>query len=437
MKTLRILLLLSTLLSVSAAAQAQRANPVQPMAADRIVAVVNDEAVTLHELRSRMAVVTRQLKAQGTQLPAQEVLEKQLLERLIIDRIQLQMAKESGVRVDDMQLDASLRRIADSNQMSLADFRAALERDGIAWHKFREEVREEIILSRLREREVDNHIAISEGEIDNYLANQERNASSSDEVILGHILLRAPEQATPEELRRVRTRADQALQQLQRGDDFSKVAASFSDAPDALAGGVISLRPVDRLPGLYADAARKLKVGETSEVLRSAVGFHIVKLMDKRNTVKAAQAQRQTRARHILIKINELTPEAEAKRKAMMLKERLDNGADFAELARQYSADLSALKGGELGWLHEGDTVAEFESVMNGLKINEISPPVQSQFGWHLIQVLERRMESAPQVRQRLAARQALRDSKSDEAYQDWIRQIRDRAYVEYRLEDR
>lgn len=436
MKTMRGFLLSSLLLLAHGVADAQR-TAVDPIAADRMVAVVNDEAITQNELRARIAMVSRQMKSQGTPLPPAEVLEKQLLERMIVDRIQLQMARDSGVRVDDLQLEASMRRIADSNQMPLNDFRVALEADGIAWNKFREEVREEIILSRLREREVDNQIAISEGEIDNYLANQERNASSSDEVTLNHILLRAPEQASPDELRRVRARAEQALQQLKRGDEFAKVAASFSDAPDGLSGGVITQRPIERLPTLYADVARQLKVGEISEILRSAVGFHIVKLVDQRNISKSAQAQKQTHARHILIKINELTPEADAKRKIMMLKERLDHGGNFADLARQYSADLSAVKGGDLGWLQEGDTVPEFETAMNKLKADEISPPVQSQFGWHLIQVLERRMETAPQVRQRLAARQALRESKSDEAYQDWIRQIRDRAYVEYRLEER
>jgi peptidyl-prolyl cis-trans isomerase SurA len=238
---------------------------------------------------------------------------------------------------------------------------------------------------------------------------------------------------------RIGSRAQNALDQLRKGEDFAKVAASFSDAPDALTGGAMGMRPLDRLPALYAEAAKKLKPGQLSEILRSPAGFHIVKLIDIRGSgaVKAPVALKQTRARHILIKVNELVSEAEARRKLVVIKERLDNGADFAELARLNSNDLSAARGGDLGWLYQGDTVPDFEKAMDALKINQISEPIQSPFGFHLIQVLERRTEDATAERQRLTARQVLRDRKSDEAYQDWVRQMRDRAYVEYRNEDR
>lgn len=435
MKLLRFLLL--SLLLIGAAAQAQTARPAQPIEADHIVAVVNDDAITLNELRERLVVAERQLRTQGTQLPPRDVLEKQLLERMIIDRLQLQFAKETSTHVDDVQLEAALRRIAESNKLTLADFKTALEKDGIIWAKFREEIRDEMTISRLRERDVDERITVSEGEIDNYLASPDQAKAANEELSLAHILLRLPDQASPDQLLRIRARADQALAQLARGDEFAKVAASFSDAPDALSGGSIGLRPVNRLPSLYAEAAGKMKVGEISEILRSPAGFHIIKLMDRRGSAAAVQSVRQTHARHILIKFNELVPETEAKQRLLVLKERLDNGADFAELARLNSNDLSAAKGGDLGWLYQGDTVPEFERAMDALKINEISQPVKSQFGWHLIQVLERRVADASQERQRMIARQALRERKSDEAYQDWLRQMRDRAYVEYRLDEK
>jgi len=434
---LPLLCLLSWFALASAYAQVPRT---QPLEIDRIIAVVNDEAITQFELRARLATVERQLRGQNVQLPPREVLEKQLLERMITDRVQLQFARETGLRVSDIELDASMRRIAEGNRLSLQDFRAAVERDGIAWTKFREEIREEIILSRLRDREVESRIVVSDGEIDNYLANPDQGGNDGNvEVQTAHIVLRVPEQASPDQLMRIGARAQAALDQLRRGENFAKVAASYSDAPDGLTGGVMDARPLDRLPALYGEAVKKLQPGEVSDILRSPAGFHIVKLMAKQGAggAKPTLALKQTRARHILVKVNELVSEAEARRKLVVLKERIDNGADFAELARLNSNDLSAAKGGDLGWLYQGDTVPDFEKAMDALKINQVSEPVQSPFGFHLIQVLERRTEDATAERQRLTARQVLRDRKADEAYQDWVRQMRDRAYVEYRTEDR
>ncbi len=429
--------LLSFLLSVPAYAQTRRAQPVE---VDRIIAVVNDEAITAFELRARLATVERQLRGQNVQLPPREVLERQLLERMITDRVQLQFARETGLRISDIELDAAMRRIADGNRLSLQDFRAALERDGVAWVKFREEIRDEILLSRVRDREVESRINVSDGEIDNYLANPDQGGSAGNiEVQTAHIVLRVPEQASPDQLMRIGARAQAALDQIRRGENFAKVAASYSDAPDGLSGGAMGARPLDSLPALYADAVKNLKPGEVSDILRSPAGFHLVMLIARTGATspKGAVALKQTRARHILIKVNEIVSEAEARRKLVALKERLDNGADFADLARLHSNDLSAAKGGDLGWLYQGDTVPDFEKAMDALKLNQTSEPVQSPFGFHLIQVLERRTEDATAERQRLAARQVLRERKSDEAYQDWVRQIRDRAYVEYRGEDR
>ncbi|MBK8119848.1 MAG: peptidylprolyl isomerase [Sulfuritalea sp.] len=440
---LLLLCLLSVLLLAPARAQTRRPNPVE---VDRIVAVVNDEAITAFELRARLLKVENQLRAQNVQLPPRDILERQVLERMIVDRVQIQFAKETGLRISDIELDAAMRRIAEGNRLSLQEFRAALEKDGISWSKFREEIREEIVLSRLRDREVESRTVVSDGEIDNYLANPDQGGNVGNvEVQTAHIVVRVPEQASPDQLMRIGARAQAALDQLRRGENFAKVAASYSDAPDGLSGGAMGTRPLDRLPALYAEAIAKLKPGEVSDILRSPAGFHIVKLIDRQSDAgaksgvspKQTQALKQTRARHILIKVNELVSEAEAKRKLVVLKERIDNGADFAELARLNSSDLSAAKGGDLGWLYQGDTVPAFEKAMDALKINQTSEPVQSPFGFHLIQVLERRTEDATAERQRLAARQVLRERKSDEAYQDWLRQMRDRAYVEYRVEER
>lgn len=434
MKILPFLMLCLSLLPSVAAAQTRQ--PVTPVAIDRVIVVVNDEVITQYELRDRLANVERQLRQRGTALPPRDVLEKQLLERLIVDRLQKQFANETGLRIPDAELDVALRRIAENNRMSLADFRGALEKDGIEWRRFRDEIRDEMTIARLREREVENRIVVSDGEIENYLAHPEQ-ADQAALVALGHIIVRVPEQADPVKLAQLRARAAEALARIKSGQDFGQVAASYSEAADALSGGLLEPRPADRLPTLYADAIASLKPGEASGILRSPAGFHIVKLVERRGGSVVGGTLRQTRARHILLKVNELVSSEEARHKLVGLKERLDNGADFAELARLHSNDLSAAKGGDLGWLYQGDTVPEFERAMDAMKPGETSAPVQSPFGWHLIQVQERKTAAAGDERKRLLARQALRERKSDEAYEDWLRQLRDRAHVEYRLEER
>ena len=411
------------------------AEPQEPVEADRIVAVVGDEVVTYYELRTKLEAALKQLQKQGTPLPAQDVLEKQMLERVIMDRVQLQYAKESGMRIDDIQLDQAIGRIATNNKLTLPQFREALEKDGLQYPQFREEIRSEMTMVRLREREVDGKLVISDGEIDNYLANQTATGGS-EEYQLAHILLRAPESASPEQLQKLRLRGEQALKRAQGGENFAVLTAAFSDAPDALKGGDLGWRALDRMPTLYADVAARLQAGQVSELLRSSAGFHIVKMVAKRGGSGPASVQ-QTLARHILVRINEVVSESEAQRKLESVRERIVNGVDFAEQARLYSQDGSAAKGGDLGWLSPGDTVAEFERAMDALKPGELSPVVQSQFGMHLIQVQERRERDVSAERQRGAARQALRERKLDEAYQDWLRQLRDRTYVENRLEEK
>ncbi|MGE0011355.1 MAG: peptidylprolyl isomerase [Azoarcus sp.] len=407
---------------------------VKPVEVDRIVAVVNSEVITALQLRERVAQATRQLQRQGGQLPPADVLERQLLERLIIERAQLQLARETSLRVDDGMLERAIARIAENNKLSATELRAALERDGVSWSRFRDEIRTEIVLTRLREREVDNKVVVTDAEIDNFLTNNP-DAFSGVEFQLAHILLRAPESASPEQIAQLRERAEKVMARLRSGEDFARVAAETSDAPDGISGGNIGWRERDRLPALYADAARDLKPGELSPVLRSASGLHIVKLVDKRGGAAAGPQQlEQTHARHILIKTSEVLSDTEAEARLVALRERVVNGADFGELAKANSADLSAARGGDLGWVNPGDTVPEFERAMNALKPGDVSAPVRSPFGWHLIQVMERRLQDVTEERKRNAARAILRERKADAAYDDWLRQLRDSTYVDYRL---
>jgi len=424
----------------SAAASAATPRPA-PRPIDRIVAIVNDEVVTANELRARARIAEVQLRRQKIQPPAADVLERQVLERLIVDRAQLQLARETGVRVDDATVNATLGRIAESNGLSVQALRQRLEADGVSFAQFRDDIRQDIILNRLREREVDSRVQISDSELENFIAAQSGVAADSEEINVAQILLRVPENSASERVDATRARADELMTQLKGGADFARVAASFSNAPEALQGGELGWRNTDRLPTLFIDAIKGLKPGDVTPVFRSPNGFHILKVLGRRSGVDSklsAGPVQQTHARHILLRVSDLTPEPEVRRRLDEMKQRVEAGQiEFSTLARLHSLDPSGSRGGDLGWLYPGDTVPEFEKAMNALKINQISAPVQSPFGWHLIQVLERRVEQASSERARLQARQALRDRKGDEAYQDWMRQLRDKTYVEYRLDDR
>lgn len=403
---------------------------------DRIVAVVNEDVITRRDLDDRMRVVSVQLRERGTPAPPTDVLEKQVLDRMIYTRVQLQFAKETGLRVDDGQLDSAIARIAENNKITPAKLRETLEKDGVSFAKFREDIRDEIVMSRLREREVDNKITVAESEIDNLLNALKSQDGKTEEFDLSHILVRVPEQASPEQLRDRRARAEQALAQIKGGTDFRQVAASFSEAPDSVQGGAMGWRELARLPSIFAETVKSMSPGEVSAILRSPNGMHIVRLNGRRGQT-APVIVTQTHPRHILIKTSEVVSEGDARERLVKLKERLDNKADFAELARLQSEDGSASRGGDLGWLSPGDTVPEFEKAMDALKVGEISGPVRSPFGWHIIQVIERRNEDMSKQRERLQARASLREQKADEAYQEWLRQLRDKAFVEFRLEER
>ncbi|MDD4978192.1 MAG: peptidylprolyl isomerase [Gallionella sp.] len=417
--------------AVHAEAQVEASPVRQGKPIDAVAVVVNNDVITQNELSDKLRATEAQLKAQGTPLPAHDVLEKQMLERMISDMLQLQFAAESGIRVDDSQLDAALSRIAEQNKFaSLTEFRARLSKDGINFEQYREEIRNEMIFTRVREREIESKLTISDGEVDAYLANQAKIGNNKEEFHLAHILVVVPEQASADKIKASLERADLAYKQLQGGADFAQVAAGTSDAKDALKGGDLGWRAADRLPPAFMEILNKLKPGENTEVMRSTSGFHILKLIAKRSA-NAPVVITQTHARHILIKTSEIVPEADAKKRIMEIKQRIEAGADFAEQAKRYSEDGSAQQGGDLDWLSPGQTVGGFEEAMNKLKPNQIGL-AQTQFGWHLIQVLERRDTDVSEQQKRQQARSAIGTFKSDELYQDWLRQLRDRAFIEY-----
>jgi peptidyl-prolyl cis-trans isomerase SurA len=407
---------------------------------DRVVAVVNSDAITYRELSLRAANVERQIRRQNAEMPPRDVLFRQVLEQIVVDKAVMQLAKEQGIRIDEAQLDRATEQFARENRVSVADLRSRLEREGGTFSSFREELRSEIIRGRLREREVDARIQISEGDIDAYLAARGADTTTDTELHLAQILLPLSGDASAADVERQRLRGEELIKQINRGIDFARLASSFSTGPEALSGGSLGYRTADRLPQVFVEQVEKLNVGAISGLVRSGAGFHILKVLDKRNaSAKGGDlgVVKQTRARHILIRTSELVSEAEAIRRLADSKLRAENkSATFEDLARQFSNDGSASRGGDLGWVYPGDTVPDFERSMDALQIDQISEPFKSPFGYHIIQVLERKNEVPSADRQRSIARQAIRERRMEEAYDSWIRQVRDSAYVEYRVEE-
>ena len=403
---------------------------------DRIVTIVDKNAITEQELEAKVRTVSDQLTKQGKQLPQERILRKQILERLIVDSIQLQLAAERGIKVNEIQLEKTIERIAEQNQMSVETFKTALANDGVSYNAFREDMRNEITIARLKESEINKRINISEGEVDNYLTTQENSKDGKQEEFeLSQILIRTPEESSPQDIEAAQIKVEEVLAELNKGESFEKVSASFSDAPNALEGGNMGWRSSSQIPPVFLALLKEMSVGQASKPIRSPNGFHIIKINNKRSADSTLIVE-QTHARHILTKLNEVVSEQEAKQKMDGLKERLDNGADFVELAQQYSEDGSANSGGDLGWVNPGDTVPEFETAMNALAPEEISEPIRSPFGWHIIQVLERRKQDMTDQAARIQARKEIFSRKVEEAYEDWIHELRDRAFVELRLED-
>lgn len=399
---------------------------------DRIIAVVNEDVVLESELQAMTQNVRQQIRQRNGAMPSSDVLRRQVLERLIMQRIQLQRAEQTGVRVSDDALNAALTQIAQNNNMTLREFRDVIEQDGYRFADFRENIREEMIITRLRKAQVEDSIVISEREVDNFLATQTLQGEAETTYRLQHILVSVPEAASPEDIQDAEQRLAQIQTLLRDGGDFAEVAAGYSDGQNALEGGELGWRKQGELPSLFANVVSTLAKGEVSDVIRSGSGFHLVRVADKKS--EETHLVSQTLASHILLKTTEVLSDEEAQSRLEQLRERLMNGEDFSELARAHSEDTgSAIEGGSLGWVSPGVMVPEFEEKMNGLAEGEISDVFQSRFGWHLIKVEDRREENMAEEYNRNQAREQLRQRKVEEELESWLRALRDEAYVEYR----
>ncbi len=409
--------------------------------ADRIVAVVNNEPVSQRELDRRVAEAQRMLQQRGQPVPSIDALREDILEEMIVERTQLQAASAAGIRIDDQAVDRAIARIAENNRLTVSQLRDRLEADGLPFRDYRESIRREIAMQAIREREVDSRVTVSEAEISAWL-DEKRNSTSAGgapvELRLAQILIRVPEGASATQEAQLKARVEALLAQLKQGADFA-VLAREGQGEEAARGGDLGSRSADRWPDLFVQAVQSLRPGQVTGPLRSGAGFHILRLSERRvgdlPDVAAGPVQ-QTRARHILIRVDDVVlNEAQARERIAQLRQRIvQGGASFAGLARQHSADATAPQGGDLGWLSPGDTVPSFEQAMDALKPGEVSEPVRTPFGWHLIQVDERRMQDVTEERLRNLARQAIRQRKIQEAYVAWAQQVRDSAYVELRL---
>ncbi len=423
-------LLLPLLLVLAAAGQAA----VQPL--DSIVAVVNDDVVVRSELEREINLVIPQLTQQGTPIPARDQLQKQVLERLILKRLQQQRAAQLGISVDEATLVETMSNIASRNGISLEELKATLEAGGIRFDDFREDTRMQILTNRLQNQEVTSTIQVTDQEVDRFLAKESNTTQliKREQVELQHILVALPENPTPAQVQKAEEKAKKLVAQLRGGADFAQVAAANSDGRNALEGGELGWFEMGAVPSLVADRAYTMGKGEITEPLRSPSGFHIIRLKD----IKGAGPENvtQTHARHILVRTNELVSDDDAKTRLDQLRIRAVGGDDFATLARSHSDDTgSALKGGDLGWLSPGDTVSEFEEAMAPLQPNEVSQPFRSPFGWHIVQVLERRSQDTAKDLMRLKAREAIQRRKTEEATEIWLQRLRDEGYVEVRLD--
>lgn len=402
---------------------------------DKIVAIVEEDVVMESELDEQMDRVRIQLRQQGTPMPPTAVLERQVMERLVLEKIQLQLAERGGVEVTERALDRAIKDIAKRNNMELDQFMQILSSEGFEIEPFREQIRQEIQIAKLRKSEVDNRVKVRESEIENYLRNEAHAAADDQEYRLSHILISIPTGATDDERRNAREKAEDTLERIAAGEDFGALAVAVSDGQQALDQGDLGWRKGSEIPSLFADSVGTMEVGETSSIITNPSGYHIVKLTDKRSGEKILIEQHK--ARHILIKPNELLTREQALDRIRQIRLRLEGGADFALLAKTNSDDRgSALRGGDLGWVSAGQMVPEFEEVMTAIEIGRLSPPFESEFGFHVLQVLERRMHDGTEEIKRNRARSAIRRQKIDERRESWLRRLRDEAYVEYRTEE-
>lgn len=432
---LRFLCLLAWLLTALPLVAAADGPPAPPTL-DKIVAVVNDDVITRTELDNRLHAVKDQLKSQSAPLPPDPVLEKQVLDRMILASLQLQLADRNGIQVDDETLNRTIDRIAEDNKLSLPEFRAVLEKEGYDFAAFREDIRREIIISRVQQRQVNDHIMVTEQEIDSYLAQQKAQGNTGVEYHLAHILVAVPDAASAERLQAARQRAEDILAKLRSGSDFQETAIAVSDGQQALQGGDLGWRKLGELPTLFVDPVTHMQPGDVSDLIRSPSGYHIVKLLDRRDGERHIITQ--THARHILIRTDALTGDEDAQAKLRDLRKQVEGGADFAELAKRYSADsANAANGGDLGWVTPGEMVPAFEEQMDKLGTGDVSEPFKTPFGWHIVQVLDRRRHDNTDAFQRGQARDAIRQRKIEEELQGWLARLRDDAYIENRLAEK
>ena len=401
----------------------------QAKTVNNIAAIINDDIITSLELTQQLDSIKKQLRSQNTRLPAENILRKQVLEREVLKQIQLQIAKSTGIRIDDNELNSTLSRIAQQNRMSLREFRDALESDGLKFTVFREDIRSEMIVARLHQREIHNRINISTQEVENFLATQATQGNIDDEFNISHILITVPEAANADQISESQQRAEKILAKLDAGEEFQQVAISDSDGQKALEGGKLGWRKAGQLPTLFSTSVTQMQVGEHSKLIRSSSGFHIIRLNEKRTGEKHIITQ--TKARHILIRVNELNTESDVVTRLQQLRERIIGGADFNELAKSHSEDrASAINGGDLGWVSPGQMVPQFEAAMNSLLPTEVSQPFQSQFGWHIVQAQERRdLDNSEEFTQN-KAREFIRQRKIEEMTETWLRQVREEAFV-------
>jgi len=405
-------------------------------ALDNIVAIVNNDVITQLELKEQFRDIVITLKSKNTRLPPADILGKQVLDKMILERIQLDLASRTGIKVDDTTLNRAVTRIAAQNNMSISEFRAALTEQGVEYRKFRDEIKKQIILKRLIQRNVVNKITISEQEIDNFLFNVEKQGGLEQSYNLAHILIETPEDATPEQIKVSKRKAEKLVQEIRAGRDFSAAAVAMSSGQNALEGGDLGWRKSGEIPSLFTETTRTLSIGEISEPIRSPSGFHIIKLLDAKGGEQHIVTQ--TNARHILIKPDIVSSNEQVTIRLNKIRKRIINGEDFATMAKAYSEDkASAARGGDLGWFKSGTMVPAFEKAADELQPGDLSEIVQTEFGFHIIEVLGRRNHDDSDEMIRAKARELLTQRKIAEETENFYRRIRDEAYVEIRLDNK
>jgi peptidyl-prolyl cis-trans isomerase SurA len=407
--------------------------------ADSIAAIVNDGVITRRELDQRVEMISHRLAQQNAPVPPVEQLRAQVLNQMVLERIQLQKAREDGISVDDATVQHTLERLAQANGMDLATYRARIEAAGVPWSTFTNDARTELTLSRLREKEVDSKIVVSDAEVANYIASQRGpNAGQTNDLHFEHIFIAAPRNASQTDIEAAQKKADALLKEALGGAKFESLAKSNSQAPDAKKGGDLGFLPPSKLPAELVTAASTLRPGEVNpSVIRTDSGFEIVRLVERRagqGTSADAPKLVQTHVRHILLRVGEGLSEQDARQKLLEIRQQIAAGGDFAKFARTYSQDGSASQGGDLGWVSPGETVPEFERAMNSLQDGQVSEPVRTEYGYHLIEVLGRRDAEGSVQQQMDLARQAIGQRKAEQAYADWLRELRDSAYVQYKI---